>query len=110
VRVGGYSVRRPSGESLQEVADRALAVFEEIVAAYPGKHVILVSHGGTIRMLLYALRLLNETHRHVENTSRTVLVRTEPAISWQIEAFNATDHLPEVEGSQAVPFDERPSP
>ncbi len=109
VRAGGYSVRRPSGESLQEVADRALALFKEVVAAYPGKHVILVSHGGTIRMLLHALQLLNETHTHVDNTSRTVLVRAESEESWQLDAFNQVDHLTEVEGNQVLPFDQRPS-
>ncbi|MHB8629978.1 MAG: histidine phosphatase family protein [Aggregatilineales bacterium] len=108
VRAGGYSVRRPSGESLQEVADRALALFKEVVAAYPGKHVILVSHGGTIRMLLYALQLLDDTHTHVDNTSRTVLVRAESEASWQLDAFNQVDHLPTPDDNQTAPSHERP--
>ena len=94
VRSGGHTVRRPSGESWQDVADRSLAMFEQIVAVHRGKHVILVTHGGTIRMLISGLHLLNETHTHVDNTSRTVLVRNEPDSAWQIDAFNQVDHLP----------------
>jgi len=110
VRSGGYAVRRPSGESLQDVADRVLALFEEVVGAYPGKHVIFVSHGGTIRMLLHALGLLNETHTSIDNTSRTILVRAEPKAAWRIDAFNLVDHLPPLRRiGETFPVDERPS-
>lgn len=110
VRAGGYTARRPSGESMQDVANRALAFFEEVIAARPGQHLIFVSHGGTIRMLLYALQLLNESHTTVENTSRTVLIRTEPSASWQVDSFNVVDHLSNPQSrATTMPFDERPA-
>jgi len=93
VRSGGYSIPRPGGESLQMVADRAAWLFHEVMAARVGEHVIFVSHGGTLRMLLHALGLLNDTHRHIGNTSRTVLLRPEPEAPWVIDTYNAIDHL-----------------
>jgi broad specificity phosphatase PhoE len=93
VRAGGYNIPRPGGESLQMLADRVGALFHEVMNTRPGEHVIFVSHGGTLRMLLHALDLLNDSHRHIGNTSRTVLLRPHPDAPWQIEAYNALDHL-----------------
>jgi broad specificity phosphatase PhoE len=42
---------RPGGESPQQVRARALAALKEVVAKHPDEHVVIVSHGGTIRWL-----------------------------------------------------------
>ena len=100
VRNGGLAVQRPGGESLQQVADRVLALFNEL-ADDParGAHVVLVSHGGTIRMLLHALNLLETTHDHIHNTSCTTIVRDNSSMpgnassAWRVAAFATLTHL-----------------
>jgi broad specificity phosphatase PhoE len=42
---------RPGGESPQQVRERALAALEEVVEKHPDEHVVIVSHGGTIRWI-----------------------------------------------------------
>ncbi len=45
----------PEGESRRTMQQRALATFREIVAKEPGPEIAIVTHGGTIRVLLMAL-------------------------------------------------------
>ena len=45
-----YSVR-PGGESPQQVRARALAALKDVVEKHPDEHVVVVSHGGTIRWI-----------------------------------------------------------
>lgn len=40
---------RPGGESPQQVRARALAALKDVVEKHPDEHVVIVSHGGTIR-------------------------------------------------------------
>lgn len=42
---------RPGGESPQQVRARALEALKEVVEKHPGQHVVVVSHGGTIRWI-----------------------------------------------------------
>jgi alpha-ribazole phosphatase len=44
--------RVPDGESLLDLADRAVPALKEIVAAHTGEHILVVGHGGTNRTLL----------------------------------------------------------
>jgi alpha-ribazole phosphatase len=44
--------RVTGGESLQEMADRAIPAFKGIIAAHPGENVLVVGHGGMNRTLL----------------------------------------------------------
>jgi broad specificity phosphatase PhoE len=39
------------GETREELTDRVVAAVEEIAAAHPGQHVLVVTHGGAIRAL-----------------------------------------------------------
>ncbi len=98
VRAGGIDIPRPSGESLSDVAVRARSVFDEILVEWAGQHVVFVSHGGTIRMLLYSLCVLDpQKHVHIDNTSRTMLSQPAPDAAWQLDAYNQVDHLIEAE-------------
>jgi len=94
VRAGGLLLRRPGGESLQDVADRVFALFMAL-ADDPagGAHLVLVSHGGTIRMLLHALDLLDTSHVRIDNTSCTTFTRADSDSAWQLTAFATIDHL-----------------
>jgi broad specificity phosphatase PhoE len=93
VRAGGYKVRRPGGESQEEVGLRMLNLLDEIQRTRTEEHILMVTHGGTIRITLMALNLLNEWHSHIENTSRTVLTFALDESRWEIESFNVTSHL-----------------
>ena len=86
-----YSVT--NGESRRALQNRAYDVFQHIVANAVGPEVAVVSHGGTIRMLL--LRLFDGApelnHFHVENTSLTTLVRESDR--WRLHELAIVPHL-----------------
>lgn len=42
----------PNGETFQQLRQRTLAAYEQIVAAYTGQTVAIVSHGGTLHTLI----------------------------------------------------------
>lgn len=42
----------PGGETLEQLVERVLAVYHEILAAYPDGTVLLVGHGGALQALL----------------------------------------------------------
>lgn len=45
----------PGQEDFEHLRCRAIAAFDHIVIKYPGKRVIIVSHGGLINTILYTL-------------------------------------------------------
>ncbi|NLW08134.1 MAG: alpha-ribazole phosphatase [Clostridia bacterium] len=45
----------PGGESFQQVKERALAVFNKIVAKEKGRNILLVAHGGCLRALICSI-------------------------------------------------------
>jgi alpha-ribazole phosphatase len=88
----GYIV--PQGESRQMMQDRAYEAFTEIIEREKGEEIAVVSHGGTIRILL--LKLFGADHdaimkTSVQNTSVTV-VETD-GITHQLLQAAATHHL-----------------
>lgn len=93
VRAGGIDVPRPGGESQRQVAERAIALLNDVLQARPDEHVLLVSHGGTIRILLNHLQLLDETHGHIGNTSRSAIRYHASDTRWQLDSYNVLDHL-----------------
>ncbi len=86
-----YSVT--NGESRRTLQTRAHEVFQHIVAHAVGPEVAIVSHGGTIRMLL--LRLFEGApelnHFHVENTSLTTIARD--GDGWRLHELATVPHL-----------------
>lgn len=81
------------GESRRALQNRAYAAFNDIVSKAIGPEVAIVSHGGTIRMLLLRLfdGLPELNHFHVENTSLTIIVRI--GDMWKLEALATVPHL-----------------
>lgn len=49
---GDYDYVIPEGESVKMLFDRTFKAFEEIVAKYSGKRILLSTHGGPIRAIL----------------------------------------------------------
>lgn len=81
------------GESRRDLQNRAYAVFQDILSHAVGPEVAIVSHGGTIRMLL--LKLFEGApelnHFHVENTSLTTLLRE--GDYWKLDELAVVPHL-----------------
>jgi broad specificity phosphatase PhoE len=74
----------PSGEALVAIRARAVGAVNDLVAARAGGSLVVVSHGGIVRLLLmaaYGLPLSSYHNTHVDNASVTHirLVPTRPA-------------------------------
>jgi len=48
----GEDIRRPGGETVGELWSRAAEAAADIVAAHPGQTVVVVTHGGTLRVIV----------------------------------------------------------
>lgn len=87
----GYLV--PRGESRRQLQERAYAALLEIVARDHGPDVAIVSHGGTLKVLLF--RLFGETPElralHMDNTAITTLERESDR--WRLVTLAETPHL-----------------
>jgi len=87
----GYRI--PNGEMRCQLQARAYAAFQDIVASAPGAEVAIVSHGGTIKMLL--IKLLGDSDDlralHIDNTSITTLERN--GDGWHLAEAAMTPHL-----------------
>lgn len=63
----------PQGESRRAMQARAYEAFREIVAAEPGPEIAVVSHGGTIRVVLMKLFGDDIVQKSVRNTSISII-------------------------------------
>ena len=85
----------PGGESLKDVCDRMsefLATVSEATA--DGKRIVAVSHGGSIRAILYNILNLNHTafwDIKIGNASVTLIRRIED--DFAVDYYNRTHHL-----------------
>lgn len=87
----------PGGENGTSVYERAMPVIQEIVQS-GHKNVVIVTHGGTIRVLLAALFGRNQAKRFLfgvslENTGITQLVYDPDQDRFYLERFNDSAHL-----------------
>lgn len=75
-----YGYVFPGGESRGAAQTRALAAFKALLDDGVGEHVVIVSHGMTIRTVLAGLFPETVKHpmdmKHVENTSLTIIRQT----------------------------------
>jgi len=83
-------LRPPGGETLIEVQERACSFVNDIAEKYPGKTVLLCSHGDFLRMVISVLmdktiEEANSTYR-MENASYSVFELEDGA--WRMVAFN----------------------
>jgi probable phosphoglycerate mutase len=93
VQSGGYTIRRPGGESQQDVGVRVLSLIDEIQRTRTDDHVLFVAHGGTIRITLMALGLEAAHHGPIDNTSRTQLRFDAAMKRWEVVEYNTLTHL-----------------
>lgn len=89
-----YNVPTPNGESRRELQVRARAAFDDITAQHSGETIAIVSHGGTLGMLIESL--LGKIERpSLCNTSITVLKQPAPGQPWECAAIGLAPHLSE---------------
>lgn len=86
------TVPAPGGESRRALGERARAAFDEIVARHPQATIVIVSHGGTLGMLLESLFQTIE-RPSLANTSVTVVERAAPDADWVLVRVAWTPHL-----------------
>jgi probable phosphoglycerate mutase len=87
-----YNMPIPNGESRRDLQARARAAFDDITARHPGGTIGIVSHGGTLGMLIESL--LGPIERpSLSNTSLTVLEQTAPGAPWEPVAVGLAPHL-----------------
>ncbi len=81
------------GESRRMMRERLLAALDDVVANTPGEHALVVSHGGSIRVVLRTLfpDHPDAQHKPIENTSLTTLRRS--GAGWTLDAMSQTPHL-----------------
>lgn len=81
------------GESRRMMRVRLLAALDDVIAKTPGDSALVVSHGGSIRVLLRTLfpDHADAAHKPIENTSLTTLHRNDD--SWSLFAMSETPHL-----------------
>jgi 2,3-bisphosphoglycerate-dependent phosphoglycerate mutase len=82
----------PNGESRLQLQVRARAAFDDISARHPGQTLALVSHGGTLGMLIESLFGIIE-RPSLTNTSITLVERADPAAPWTLVKVAWSPHL-----------------
>jgi alpha-ribazole phosphatase len=85
----------PGGESLRDVCERMNEFLTTVSEATPdGKRIVAVSHGGSIRALLYNILHLEHTafwDIKIGNASVTLIRRAEEC--FKVDYYNRTHHL-----------------
>jgi broad specificity phosphatase PhoE len=87
----------PQGESFRQMLDRILPAIDEIAAAWDGHTVLVVTHGGVVRLLAaHSLGADWESvyTRHPSNCGLS-LFRRVPDSGLELEQFDACEHLSE---------------
>ncbi len=80
----GWNFRPPGGESRKEVLHRALAAVQNILRTYPGKRILLVSHEGIIKSIIYHLaqrNFLPEEKKVLQKRQLHILVNSNNTLS-----------------------------
>jgi len=90
-----WKLSREDGESLVQFQERVVKEFEKILVKSEGKDIIIVTHGGVIRVILcYVLKceMSEINHNKIDNGSITIL---EISKNKKIKILdkNITDHL-----------------
>jgi probable phosphoglycerate mutase len=67
-----WGYKYPQGESRRDLGNRALAAWEFVVANAVGQEVAVISHGGTIRTLLWMLFGEEDERLHVPITNTSI--------------------------------------
>lgn len=87
-----HTVPTPSGESRNDLKARVRAAFDDLTARHGGQTLALVSHGGSVGMLIESL--FGRIERpSLANTSITVVTSESPDAAWQLARVAWSPHL-----------------
>ncbi|MBN1681711.1 MAG: histidine phosphatase family protein [Anaerolineae bacterium] len=89
-----YNVPTPNGENRNQLKARARNSFDTIAARHPGECTGVVSHGGTLGMLLESL-FGNIERPTLTNTSMTLIEREHSGAPWRLVKVAWAPHLNE---------------
>ncbi len=93
----------PEGESRRQLQERAFAAWQNAVENMSAGQVAIVSHGGTIKLLLmrlFAAQAEKLDKQELANTSLTILQRIPDG--WEIAALATVTHLEEAIQAEAA--------
>ena len=96
-KTGGANYVIDEGESTQQVLDRALEFIEEIRLRHPEQRVVMVTHGGVVRVLMkhtLGLSIDARTSFLIKNTGIFRLVWNE---KWLVTQMGVVSHLEKLE-------------
>jgi broad specificity phosphatase PhoE len=98
----------PGGESIEDATDRVRSFLDDLGArdAWPA---CVVSHGGTLRILIHALIGLRDGRsRAMDVDNASVSVASEHGATWRLERWNDTLHLLGLEPTHVDEAEGRP--
>ena len=81
--------RIPKGESRRDLQERAYDALQAVIASDNGREVVVVSHGGTLYVLLW--KLFGEPEKSLTNTSISTLTYRDGEFG--LESLAQTPHL-----------------
>lgn len=94
---GQASFRIAGGESRQDLLDRIVPTFDEIVGRHPGQQVAVVTHGGVLGALLTHVLGIDPTrHLAVRTLNGAVSTFEVMAGRYKLITWGATEHLGEL--------------
>jgi probable phosphoglycerate mutase len=96
-KTGGANYVIDEGESTQQVLDRALEFIEEIRLRHPEQRVVMVTHGGVVRVLMkhtLGISIDAPTSFLIKNTGIFRLVWNE---KWLVSQMDVVSHLEKLE-------------
>lgn len=78
-------------EADSSISSRGTSFISEVIARYPGRNILVVSHGALIALTVKALVPEQDIDQHIHNTSVTVLECN--GVGWRCGLFNCAQHL-----------------
>lgn len=88
-----FNIPRPGGESWSQMARRGCQALHDFIKEHPGSHLLVVSHGGTIRAIVEGLKVLSPSDFRVPNTSLTQFHHDESNGGWKLLSVGEIPHL-----------------
>lgn len=94
------TISPPGGESMQLVQGRLLIAWQQVLAAHQGEHLLLIQHGGTIRILLaellqMPLAAVTRLDIHYASLSRVQIYQTDEEPFPKLVFLNKTAYVPQ---------------